>query len=208
MYSEGLSEELRYRILTVFSNLQRYAKRSGELFAGCNLSFGKHIHNGELNRRDYLVRFFGKFKHGGERIRKAGSCYFIVFCFGRGVQADGQGVDNSDKIRDNIPSVLQTAKTIGVDTDRDTVVFSGILCCFKKNIQPAGWFSIAAIYKFIISGEVKGIHSGFDFFSGRIFFVPECFGVADAVLVASDTEGAAAIAAVCNIRVNLIFVSV
>ena len=75
------------------------------------------------------------------------------------------------------------------DTDRDTVVFSGILCCFKKNIQPAGWFSIAAIYKLVISGEVKGIHSGFDFFCGRIFFVPERLGITDAVLVASDTEG-------------------
>ena len=32
--------------------------------------------------------------------------------------------------------------------------------------------------------------------------------ITDAVLVASDTEGAAAIAAVCNISVNLIFVSV
>ena len=168
----------------------------------------EHIHDRKLCMLDHAVAFLGKIQHSLISIVKGWSCDLIVFLGICSIQADGNRINILSKLRHDIASVVEISKTVRVYTDRKLILCLHIFSCFLKDIQRAGWFTVAAEDEFLIACKIKSINCGDYFVVCRINFVPERCRIAYGVLLRAYTECTSAVAFICDICINFVLVCI
>ncbi len=128
----------------------------------------------------------------------------MIFVRSRGVQADGDRVDQSLHIRRDPAVVDQVTLTIGVDSDRFVVVFLYETGNLDQGVKTLGRLTKPAENNLVKSRNIHMLKGFLYLLDGRLMLKPQGIGILHVIARLAQAEGTSAGAAVGQIDVQII----